>query len=157
MRSNYTSFLTSVVLVLAACLVSGCGTLLYSQNDELFVDSRPAEAEVVYNGRLVGQTPMTLQVVPDRTELHQIVLRKQGYEPHTCFATPKLNKKVLLLDGIPAALAMLTPFMGLYGIFVVGPALGTVSAAAYGVDYFTDNMWYWHDNTCSVDLFKIEE
>lgn len=157
MRIHASSILTCVILVMATCLLTGCGTLLYGEKAATFVvESRPPGANIVVNGRLVGETP--LSVTLDReVNLHQVVLRMEGFEPHTCLVTARYNKKAALLNAIPAVLSVFSGLLGITGITVVGPALASASVVAWGVDYFTDNHKMYPSDACSVDMLEIQQ
>lgn len=72
-----------VVLMFAAVLLSGCGTLFNGSTGHIAVSSTPSEANVYVNGNLVGQTAMTVEL-DNHTKNQTITVKKEGYREASC-------------------------------------------------------------------------
>ncbi|BCA55095.1 hypothetical protein W02_22350 [Nitrospira sp. KM1] len=82
------------------------------------VSSEPSDAQVLSNGKPVGQTPVSFEA--DRGEALLIEVKKQGYETQTRVGSKKLSQ-VGLLDVIG-------------GVFFLVPLLGLLSSGAWAHD-----------------------
>lgn len=72
------------MLAVSLCMLtlSGCGTVLTGQTDNLTFRSVPPGATVEINGNSVGRTPVTVPVQRSMSQ-PQVQLRLDGYETRT--------------------------------------------------------------------------
>ena len=85
-----------MILVLAICLLAGCGTLFLSKTASVQIDSDPVEATVLMNGGVVGVTPLELTLPTG--ESHVLTFSKEGYQTVTCTINRKVSTTILVLD-----------------------------------------------------------
>jgi hypothetical protein len=79
MRMTSKSRMMELVLVAAtAGLTQGCATLIKGPSQSIPVSSEPPAADILLDGKLVGQTPTTLALKRDNNYL--IIIQKTGFE-----------------------------------------------------------------------------
>ena len=70
--------LQAVLMVATAAVVQGCATLIKGSSQSIPVSSDPPAADILLDGKLVGQTPRTLALKRDSNYL--ITIQKTGFE-----------------------------------------------------------------------------
>lgn len=70
-----------VLVVVTAGLASGCATIIKGPTQSIPVSSDPPAADILLDGRVVGQTPKVLALKRDSNYL--IGIQKPGYEQQT--------------------------------------------------------------------------
>jgi len=70
-----------VFMVAAAAAAQGCATIIKGSSQSIPVASDPPAADILLDGKLVGQTPRTLALKRDNNYL--ITIQKTGFEPQS--------------------------------------------------------------------------
>jgi PEGA domain len=70
-----------VLMVVAAAAMQGCATIVKGSSQSIPVSSDPPAADILLDGKLVGQTPRTLALKRDSNYL--ITIQKTGFEPQS--------------------------------------------------------------------------
>ncbi|UCC73941.1 MAG: PEGA domain-containing protein [Gemmatimonadota bacterium] len=83
-------------LALAAVVLMGCATIFGPGPDDVGFGSEPEGAEVIVNGELMGHTPVTLKLRPEKT--YVVTFRRDGYEPATVMLTTHVQPGWVVLD-----------------------------------------------------------
>ncbi len=79
-----------ILAVLAAMLLtSGCASIVTGTDQKLTFNSEPDEATVTVAGRVLGKTPLTVQV--DKGSNQAITFEKEGYKTHTAQLSTTTN------------------------------------------------------------------
>lgn len=82
-------FFVSLLTVLSLSLLSGCATIISSENQTITIQSIPEGADIVINGELKGKTPMTFPL--KRADGSLLEIRKEGYKSHSAVMHTELN------------------------------------------------------------------
>ena len=117
---------------------TGCATLLSGTSQKIPVSSTPIGAEVTVNDKLVGQTPLVLDL--RRKDPTIITLKAEGHRPHTTILNRKRSAwfwliptiygiPLLLLDVATGAAYKLEPEGINQSLVPDGPAAGTYESA----------------------------
>ncbi|NBC15849.1 MAG: PEGA domain-containing protein [Bacteroidetes bacterium] len=87
---------STVLLVSALLLLSGCATLFSGTEDDITFDSEPQGAQVLIDGIVVGTTPTT--VVVDRPGLEEtdVTVQLDGYDPLRFELDTEFNNTAIL-------------------------------------------------------------
>ena len=64
--------------LLAATILSGCASITPEFTDEVTINSKPCGADVIFEGKVMGQTPMSVEL--PRGGNFEITLAKKGYK-----------------------------------------------------------------------------
>ena len=89
----------SVFLVaIMTYLLSGCATLTKSPKAEIRLDSHPQHVQVLLNGYVLGNTPLSVSL--NRKENHNITFMMRGQQPVHVQITPKLDFKTTILGNL---------------------------------------------------------
>lgn len=100
---NRTHLFFLLLIVLTVLSASGCATVISGKSQEMTFTSVPDEATVSINGRVLGKTPLTVQL--ERDTKQAITFEKEGYKPQTMALTTTLNNwfwgNILLLYAGP--------------------------------------------------------
>jgi hypothetical protein len=83
-------------LTLAAAALMGCATIFSPGPDPVNFGSHPQGAEVIVNGQIMGYTPVTLELRPEKT--YTVTFRMEGYEPSTVTLTTHVQPGWVVLD-----------------------------------------------------------
>ena len=70
-----------LVVLIVPFLQYGCATIIGSSDQEITVDSNVEGAEVLYNGKAIGVTPLTTTVAKQVDSTLEV--KKEGYQPQT--------------------------------------------------------------------------
>lgn len=97
-----------------AILLSGCATIIHGSNQEIAFSSNPSASQVMIDGQMMGETPVTLAL--SRKERHTVRFDLDGYQPYEM----QLSRSV---DGWIA------------GNIIFGGLIGLVVDAATGAMY----------------------
>ena len=100
---------------------------------------------MIYDGLVVGVTRVTI-TVPNDEQLHQITVRKDGYESGTCLILREERNSAVILNLIPG---LLWPF-----IPKAFDELWLISTGGLLIDRITGDMWKPSRNSCTVRLFE---
>ncbi|GAC1587280.1 MAG: hypothetical protein NVS3B5_20880 [Sphingomicrobium sp.] len=80
MRTTFKSRMIDLILIAAttAGLTQGCATIIKGSSQSIPVSSDPPAADILLDGKLMGQTPRTLALKRDNNYL--ITIQKTGFE-----------------------------------------------------------------------------
>lgn len=78
-----------VIPVVAASLVNGCATIISGTDQNLTFDSEPDGATVSVAGKVVGKTPMSVQLKKETNQ--SLTFEKEGYKTHTTQLATKMD------------------------------------------------------------------
>lgn len=107
-------------------LLNGCATIFGDSEQEITVNSNVEGAEVVFNGKVIGVTPLTTTVAKQVDS--KLEVRKEGYRPET--------------------VEMRTSLTGAFwGNIIIGGILGSAT------DQSTDSAYEYDPGSFQVDLF----
>lgn len=71
-----------IALLISASMASGCATIVHwGTHQNVDVSSDPAGAQVIVDNNMQGVTPVTFAL--KRNELHNIVVKKEGFEDNS--------------------------------------------------------------------------
>jgi hypothetical protein len=111
------------LVVLLAFATSGCATIISGGGkQQVTFNSEPMEATVTVGGKVVGRTPVTIQV--DRAKNVPLVIEKEGYKPYN--------------------VQLSTSFNGwFFGNILIGGLLGSTTDGVSGaIHEFSPNQYY---------------
>ncbi len=66
----------NILLIATLCVLSSCAFLMNGKNVDVTINSNPAGADIVIDGKSYGRTPATLNLEPKN---YIVVLTKEGY------------------------------------------------------------------------------
>lgn len=95
---NY--FSKIILLIILVTQLSGCASIINGTSQKVSINSEPVGADVYVDQRLMGQTPLTVQL--KRNQLHYVYLVKEGFEPELIRLDSTFDPK-LALGVIPGA------------------------------------------------------
>lgn len=75
------TFSVAVILLMLPILQNGCATILVGSSQDITVNSNVPGAEVLFNGKVIGVTPLTTSVSKQIDSILEV--RKEGYQPQT--------------------------------------------------------------------------
>ncbi len=79
-----------LVVVLAVSLISGCATIVGGGGHQsVSFNSEPADATVTVSGKVLGKTPITVDISRDKNQ--SVVFEKEGYKTFTTQLSTTLN------------------------------------------------------------------
>ena len=84
------------MLLLAAVVITGCGTLFNAKVKTISMSSNPTQAEVWINGTMRGTTPLSLEL--DNQRSHTVVFRKEGHADVACELRSNTGAGWIILD-----------------------------------------------------------
>lgn len=84
----------SSVFFACALLISGCATIMDGKTQSVTYNSIPSGADVYLNGKLLGKTPLSIQVDKPK-ENGQLKFVKKGYKPLTVTVNKKMDSWLL--------------------------------------------------------------
>jgi hypothetical protein len=87
---------SSVIIAVAALMLTGCGALFNSGPATVMFTSAPNEAEVWINGSRLGATPVSLQLAKNQN--HTVVFRRDGYLESTYNLNRQISATYVILD-----------------------------------------------------------
>jgi len=67
-------------LAFILALIGGCATIVSGTTQEVSFQSNPEGAKVTVSGRVIGKTPVTLQLKREKGQ--SLAFEKEGYEAH---------------------------------------------------------------------------
>ena len=70
------SVFKNISLVITLCLLSSCAFLFNGKNVDVTINSNPAGADIMIDGKNYGRTPATISIEPKN---YTVVLTKEGY------------------------------------------------------------------------------
>jgi len=85
-----------IALGLAILYLSSCATLFKGTTEEVNVNSDPQRAQIFIDGKLMGETPITLKMESKKTYL--IEFKKEGYKTKTFNLTNHVGAGWIILD-----------------------------------------------------------
>lgn len=86
MRTKCESILT---IIMCATLLEGCASIMSGTTQQMSFQSTPDEVTVTVSGRIIGKTPITVQL--DKKSDQILVFTKDGYKPITMQLTTTLD------------------------------------------------------------------
>jgi hypothetical protein len=108
------SMIRAIALIFAAACSTGCATILKGSNQSIPVSSDPTSADVLVDGTMVGQTPMS---IPMKRKIdHLVTIQKTGFQP----------KSVAVVRNVGGAV---------WGNIVAGGLIGWGVDASTGAQY----------------------
>jgi hypothetical protein len=118
MKSSRVSCVKSLALGLGAlcilALSTGCATIVKGTSQKIPMASDPVAADIIVDGQMVGQTPMTVSL--KRKTDHLVSVQKTGYQP----------KSVAIVKDVGGAV---------WGNIIAGGLIGWGVDAASGAQY----------------------
>ncbi len=86
----------SMLLMGLACflVILGCATIVTGDKQTVTIDSSPQGAEVLTNGRSLGQTPLTIPL-ERKKDGYVLVMKKDGYKDNQMHIESSINKWIL--------------------------------------------------------------
>lgn len=112
------------IVVAAALVATGCGTIFSGGPDPVAFGSDPEGASVLVNGQEMGKTPVTLKLKPSKTYI--VTFKREGYEDAT----------VTLNSHVQAGWVVLDILAGVIGV-AIDAATGGWKAFDEGQHYVT--------------------
>jgi len=85
-----------IALGLAILYLSSCATIFKGTTEEVNVNSDPQRAQIFIDGKLMGETPITLKMESKKTYL--IEFKKEGYKTKTFNLTNHVGAGWIILD-----------------------------------------------------------
>ncbi len=82
-------YLQLVIMATVISLASGCASIVTGTDQQLTFNSEPDEATVTVSGRVLGKTPLTVQV--DKGTNQAFTFEKEGYKTHTAQLSTTTN------------------------------------------------------------------
>ena len=82
-------YICTVILIAAAASISGCATIVSGTDQNLTFDSEPDGATVSVAGKVVGKTPMSVQL--KKKTQQSLTFEKEGYKKHTTQLATKMD------------------------------------------------------------------
>jgi hypothetical protein len=86
----------TLVCVVVAWTLMGCGTLFGNKHPEVAMGSDPDGAKVYVNGDLVGTTPVKIQLQNDKE--YRVEFRKDGFQTKTYTLGKHVGAGWIILD-----------------------------------------------------------
>ena len=84
------------MLLIAAIVTAGCGTLFNSKIKTISMSSNPTQAEVWIDGTMRGTTPLSLEL--DNQRSHTVVFKKEGHADVACELRSNTGAGWIILD-----------------------------------------------------------
>ena len=82
-------------LLMAGCMVAGCGTLFLPSSADITVNSNPVKAAVTIDGVTMGVTPLEVSLPTNRS--YVISVSKEGYGTVSCTVNRKVSGVIVVL------------------------------------------------------------
>lgn len=79
----------SAIIVLISAFISGCASIVSGTDQTLTFNSEPDGATVTVAGRVVGKTPLSVQIDKDKNQ--SLSFEKEGYKTHTTQLSTSLD------------------------------------------------------------------
>jgi hypothetical protein len=122
--------------VASALVLSGCATLFSGSSQEVEIESKPSNANVMVDGKDQGTTPTTIEVKrPEQGDAPEITLNKEGYEETALQLERQFNAVTLVNIINPLA------------YFPLG-----IPATGFAVDWYTGALWKYKPAGYTVEL-----
>jgi len=79
----------NVLTILLAFCFTSCATMFKSSNDIVYIDSNVRKADVIIDGKLIGQTPFNGEIKKNSSTT--ITIKKDGYQSKTIVADTSIE------------------------------------------------------------------
>lgn len=127
-------------------LLSGCGFLFDGLHQTIAVDSSPSGVEIYRDGKLVGRTPLMLEVWRGGKPL-MLIAKKEGYNDQTLIMESSMGK-----GGVFDVISAATSLVGTFGLTTDGTS---GSLWEYQPGQFYANMIKQGDENKPVSKLKL--
>jgi len=78
-----------LIILLAVGLMAGCATIISGTTDEVTFNSEPQDVEVTVGGKVIGKTPLTVQL--DKKSGQSVEFNLEGYKRQTRALSTKMD------------------------------------------------------------------
>jgi hypothetical protein len=122
---------SSIVLFIVCAFLTGCASMIAPHSDSITIRTNPEGANVYYDARLLGKTPLTYSFNRDTFERKTLSIQREGYKDQELVLEKTLEGKSLFNF-----------------VFI----LTTSGATSWGIDAATGNLIKYSPDSYLIDL-----
>jgi hypothetical protein len=84
------------LILISSLFLTSCATIFSSKEKDLMVTSNPSDTEVYVNEKMMGKTPLELELKPDKT--YVIKFKREGYQTVERVVNSKTGAGWIVMD-----------------------------------------------------------